>query len=363
MDSIVNTTCFYEYYTLSFSGGDRVGKMCYFRLTLLKKGATNMARKDYLEVKALFTRFTEAWRAREFEAAEGLFADDAACSLSVFPGESSLEGIRRLFESTPKLPLFRLDTANEAIFIKGEQGRQSAYFLAALSGADREAPAVFEFQAICTLTYRKGGDGWKISHLRLAVCDPHGEGVAADEWYHEDRMGWYPDAHMPNILGELDSPWLLQEEESGREAGEEVMLPFYRYAFALDTLSFGDMERALSDELEVEMEPYGRMDKRLFMSTLKSQRQTGIDWVHPGKPVSIKIQGSRAQLVLHRVGGHGRRAIPVSADNIGLSYIDGIYHIEMELGEDGWRIRRLSYSYEPQILHGNGGCDTACKEW
>ncbi len=309
-----------------------------------------MKNKNREAIEGIFARFVQAWKERDASVTDRDFLPGAICEVSAVGTE--VQGpacVARLFATTPQAAFVRMDPANSALLLRGREARHSVYLLADLLTGEPE-PRGFSFQAICAFRYAQTEAGWKIASARIAICDPHGTGLEAPDWQHERRIGWYEDTRLPVIEGELDSPWRIGQAEPPEDQTEAVMLPFYRYAFGLDTLSFGEIDAALHPSLQVDMAPYGHMNKRQFLATLKTQRQTGIDWVHPAKLYALRMEEDRAYLTLYRVGGHDRRPIPVTRENITQQYTDGRYELTVLRTEAGWQIAQMRYTYAPTLL-------------
>ena len=168
-----------------------------------------------------------------------------------------------------------------------------------------------------------------------------------ENWYFEKQdLAYYHGIHLPVISGELDAPWFrIPQEEDVKTDEERILEAFSRYAYGIDTLNFSLLTEALANDLVVNMAPWGAMDKREFMQTLKYKRQAVRYWNHPALLDCVLLHENSADLRLHRMAGHRQSAMPIifTKENYDIQYADARYEIKM-IKEDGiWKILRMDY--------------------
>lgn len=168
-----------------------------------------------------------------------------------------------------------------------------------------------------------------------------------DGWYMEDtKPQTWPGVHYPCICGELESPWhRIPEAEDVWTEEEKVYEAFVRYAFAIDNLVFGELDKAATDDVIANIAPWGAMDKRTWITSLKYHRQRERQWGHPTKIKSIEVQGNTAKMELYRMAGHKQRNHPYlyTGENIDTEHACAFYKIECRKENGDWKISRCDY--------------------
>jgi hypothetical protein len=312
-----------------------------------------MPQQDVQQIKAVLVKFLRSWTTRNIQDLDTCFIPEAACSLGVVrKNPFSLDDLHRFVLSTAACTTFRIDLANFVALVRGSEAQQSACLLAVATQSAGTSFRSFEFQAICSNSFVRTSSGWKIWELKIDFIDPHGDFTEfARDWCCDSRIGWHQDGILPVIVGELDSPWVrIPDPENNLSELDAVLMPFFRYAFGLDTLSMAEISPVLADGLTVVMPPYGTMDKRSFLATLKIQRQTEKTWIHPVELHSAEINGDRALVRFYRTGGHGRRPFPLTADNLDRRVSEARYELQMTREKGFWQISHLSYALAPCFL-------------
>lgn len=313
-----------------------------------------MAREDYLAIKDAYEAFARAWERRDGEVLGDIFIPEAACNLSTvakYPcgGQHGIFGIRDFVEKTPASDFFHIIPCNFVARVRGNRAQQSAVLVARAGVYEEGAVRVCEFTALNTNAWEKVDGKWRVTELKLEIdyCLGDFSEFTANWYFEKPGLSYYHGIHLPVISGELDAPWRrVPTEDEGNKTDEELILEtFSRYAFGIDSLNFSLLVDALSDDVVVNMAPWGSMDKREFMQTLKFKRQAANNWSHPAQLESVRIDGDAAELRLNRMAGHRQSAIPIvfTPENAETVYADARYEIKM-LREDGqWRILRMDY--------------------
>ena len=137
----------------------------------------------------------------------------------------------------------------------------------------------------------------------------------------------------------------LPETEIVLSEEEQILETFYRYAFGIDTVSFENMAYALAEDAVINMAPFGSMDKRTFVQTLKYQRMRDRHWIHPVIPKKIIINGDKAEVYLTRLAGHDERYLEFTPENVKQVLACGRYELKMQKESEGWKITKFDYLF------------------
>ena len=196
--------------------------------------------------------------------------------------------------------------------------------------------------------WKQTEDGWKMSEIRMDIVDKSGNYEDFFEnWHFEDsKAKWYQGIHLPVINGELDSPWIkIPEAEDVLTEEEKLLDGFYRYTFGIDTLSFEHVWPVFADDFVAVMDPWGQLDRRGFLSTIKFHRQSARHWTHSVVPEKIEIDGEKAFLKLYRMAGHAQRNHPltITRDNVDKEYACARYDIQARKEDGMWKVNRVEY--------------------
>lgn len=312
-----------------------------------------MARKDYDEIRANFERFLQMWKNGDPTGVEEIVTATAKCNLSTVKeytdgSQHSVYGVRNFILDTPKTDVFHYEICNYVCRIAGDKAQQSAVAVCRASNLDGEQVRNFEMSAFFVNTWVRTEEGWKIDILRMDIVDSRGDIPEFETaWYFEEpKAKWFPGVHLPVIQGEMDSPWrCIPEAEDVLTEEEKVLEAFSRYAYGIDTLAFSNVDAAMSEKIVVNMAPWGTMDKRGFLTTLKYHRQPSRYWTHSVKPESVIIDGDSCSLRLFRMAGHRQRAheVEIGRDNLDHEYACARYEVEMEKENGSWRVTKLYY--------------------
>lgn len=312
-----------------------------------------MAREDYLEIKQKFYDFAAAWQNGESEKLNDIFVPETACYLSTvekYPcgSQHGIYGVKAFTKDHPEPDYFHIKPCNVVIRVAKDRAQQSAILVCHAGCIEGENVRSIEFDALTVNSWVKTEEGWKIDEFRMdiTICDGDYKEFV-DNWYFEHQdLKYYFGIHLPVISGELDSPWVrIPKEDEGKNDEELIQETFSRYAYGIDTLNFANLIESLSDDLVVNMAPWGAMDKREFMQTLKFKRQAGRYWCHPAQLDTISVKGNDAFMTLQRMAGHKQSNLPVvvDKDNYNKEYADARYEIKMKKENGTWKIFRMDY--------------------
>lgn len=312
-----------------------------------------MKREDYLEVKEVFQTFINAWSSADTSKLSECFTAECACHLSTvkkYPcgSQHGLLGISDFIAKQPQSDFFYITPCNYVARLKAEEAQQSAILVCRAGVLEADSVRVIEFSALCCNHWIKTEDGWRINEYKMDITECSGDYTEFSEtWYFENpELMYYHGIHLPVISGELDSPWYhIPQEEDVKTEEEKILESFSRYAYGIDTLNFTQLPEVLSEDIVVNMAPWGAMDQREFMQTLKFKRQAGRYWNHPAVLDTIQISENTATLKLHRMAGHRQSVMPImfTKENYDTQYADARYEIKM-IKEGGiWKILRMDY--------------------
>lgn len=312
-----------------------------------------MARRDYDEIRQNFDRFLEMWKNGAPDGLEKIVAADAKCNLSTVKdytdgSQHSVYGVRNFILDTPKTDVFHIEVCNYVCRIADGKAQQSAVAVCRASRIEGEEVRSFEMSAFFVNSWEKKEDGWKITVMRMDIVDSRGDIPEFESaWYFEEpKARWFPGVHLPVIEGEMDSPWrVIPEAEEVLTEEEKVIETFSRYAYGIDTLAFEHVDATMSENIVVNMAPWGTMDKRGFLTTLKYHRQPSRYWTHSARPESVEIDGDRCKVRLFRMAGHRQRSheVTIGLANIDREYACARYEVEMAREDGSWRITKLYY--------------------
>ena len=308
--------------------------------------------RNYDIIKNKFSGFLNCWQMRKTDGLEEYIEEESACFLSMESsspdgGRHGLWGITTLIEALPETDHCYIRSYNFVVHVKGNIAQQSA-IIVGVAAKEEDEFKTCEFSGVFSNTWEKKEDGWKLKCIRLDIAEAKGNYTQYFEnWHFEDNKAkWYPGVHMPVISGELDSPWKVIPENEEELTDEELVLEsFSRYAYGIDTLSFDNLNYALSEDCVINMAPFGTMDKRNFMQTLKLHRKADWYWAHPIKLKCISFEKNEAKLELYRMSGHRQRHQPLvyTKDNIDVEYACARYEINMVIEDDLWKIKKMDY--------------------
>ena len=313
-----------------------------------------MAREDYNEIRAQFDRYLECMRAGDAAALEQVFDPECKCFLSTvkaYPdgGQHSLYGISDFVRDRPQADEFHIRVCNYICNISGEQAHQTAAVVCrAVKYVGADDLQYFEYTQQYSNAWQKTEQGWRCIEMRMDLPDHHGDfSDFSDLWFYEEgKAKWFAGVHLPCISGELDSPWVrIPEPENVLTDEEQILAAVSRYAFGIDTVSFSNLPEAISKDIVVNMAPWGAMDYREFIATLKYHRQPDRYWTHPCKLESCEIHGDAADLRLYRMSGHRQRNHPLvlTRENCNHEFACARYEIKMKRENGAWKIARLDY--------------------
>ncbi|WP_320973731.1 nuclear transport factor 2 family protein [Dysgonomonas capnocytophagoides] len=312
-----------------------------------------MKREDYLEIKEVFNTFIRAWGKADTNILDHCFTAECACHLSIvkkYPcgSQHGLIGIKDFIAKQPQPDFFYITPCNFVVRIKENEAQQSTILVCRCGVFENDNVRIIEFSALLSNHWTKTEGGWKIDDFKMDITECSGEYTEfIENWYFEKQdLAYYHGIHLPVISGELDAPWFrIPQEEDVKTDEERILEAFSRYAYGIDTLNFSLLTEALANDLVVNMAPWGAMDKREFMQTLKYKRQAVRYWNHPALLDCVLLHENSADLRLHRMAGHRQSAMPIifTKENYDIQYADARYEIKM-IKEDGiWKILRMDY--------------------
>lgn len=313
-----------------------------------------MNRENYDQIRDNFTAFIQTWKNKDTDALHDILRKDTKCYLSTVKAytcgsQHSLYGVRDFVMDMPDADVFHTRICNYACRYDEKEAQQIATVVCRVAKyvTDQDLQT-FEFSALFANTWLKDQEGWKISVLRMDIVDADGDYEDfMKRWYFEDTHAkWFEGVHLPVINGELDSPWVrFPMCENVLDEKEAILECFAHYAFGIDTLSFENLRPTFADDFVAIMAPWGAMDKRAFMTTLKYHRQPARYWTHSVLPESIEINGNTALVHAYRMAGHKQRNHPltITAENVDIEHACARYEIQLRKEEGIWKVTRIEY--------------------
>jgi hypothetical protein len=315
-----------------------------------------MSRIDYDEIKTIFERFAQCVRTGSATGLDQILLPEAKCYFSIDPynADSSrhgLYGAESFVRCRQQADENHCRLCNYACFIEADKAQQSGYLVCRAVRYIGDGSESIDYTQFYCNSWVKTPEGWRIETMRMDLTDHVGDfGAFTEGWFFEKpQVGWFPGVHLPCISGELDSPWkVFREPEQLLTPQEQVMDAFYRYAFGIDTLSFDHLTAVLSEDVVVSMAPYGVMDKRTFIATLKYQRQADRYWGHTAILRDCCIREDAADMRLYRMSGHPLPyPVLVTRENCGREIACATYTLQLRREDGLWKISRLEYMLGP----------------
>ena len=303
----------------------------------------------YSEIKERFRVFIECFENGSSEGLSQCILKEAACYMNIEPayaegGRHGLSGISSFIDNLPKPDACSLNVYNFVAHCNSDTVRQSAIVVGRCYKEDEEYKYC-EFNAYFTNEWICTEDGWRISVLRMDIVDVTGNYKEYySQWYFEEnKLKWHAGVHMAVISPELDNPWEFEAIDLSDE--EKIYDAFCQYAYAVDCNCFSLMPDVYDDECVVNMAPFGVMDKRSFLKTLKLHRQSNYYWYHPVKIKSLKIEKDNAYLELYRLNGHRQRydSVLPEKEQFLRERACARYEIKLKKKNGSWKISKLDY--------------------
>lgn len=313
-----------------------------------------MSREDYDQIQNHFHGFLNTWKTKNTKELEKYVMPDVKCFMEPVEAytsgaQHSLYGVRDFVSDMAEPDVFHIRVANYACRMANGMAQQSATVICRVAKfVEENGIKASEFSAMFANEWKKTDDGWKMSEIRMDIVDKSGDyDEFFENWHFEDgKAKWYQGVHLPVICGELDSPWIkVPEAEDVLTEEEKLMDGFYRYTFGIDTLSFEHVWPVFADDFVAVMDPWGQLDKRGFLSTIKFHRQSARHWTHSVVPEKIEINGNEAYLRLYRMAGHAQRKHPlvITRENVDTEHACARYEIRARKEADGWKVTRVEY--------------------
>ena len=312
-----------------------------------------MSRKDYDQIMQKTNDFLRLWREGKTDGLEDIVASDTLCNLGTvkeFPDGSqhSRYGVANFIVDTPEADLFHLTCCNYVCRLKDTDAQQSFVAVVHVVKFMGEEIKTFEYSAIFNNSWKKRGEEWLISEMRMDIVDFHGDYEEfLDCWYYEEpKAKWRPGIHLPVIQGEMDSPWTkIPDAEDLLTEEEKCLEQFYRYAYGIDTLACQHVYDAFDEDVLINMAPWGILDKRGYLTAVKYHRQSSRYWTHTARPDNIELDGNTCRMSLPRLAGHKQKKhdIVITRENMNHEFACARYEVEFKKRNGIWKITKLNY--------------------
>lgn len=312
-----------------------------------------MARKDYDQIKMKTNQFLKLWKTGETDGLENIVAADALVYLSTVKGtadgsQHSRYGVANFILDTPKPDVFHMTCCNYVCRLKEDNAQQSFVAVAHAVKIEGEDVKAFEFSAFFNNSWKRQEDDWKITEMRMDIVDYNGDYKEfMDCWYYEDpKAKWYPGIHLPVIQGEMDSPWVrIPDAEDILTDEEKCMEQFCRYAYGIDTIACKHVYDAFDEDILIDMAPWGIMNKRGYLTSIKYHRTKSRYWTHTARPSKVEIDGNICKMTLPRLAGHRPKehGLVVTKENMNHEFSCATYEVELKKRNDIWMITKMGY--------------------
>ncbi len=310
-----------------------------------------MDRNDYEEICRLAERFVKDWEEKKVDDLVAFIHSDvkfyvSTCKDYTDGGRHSLNGLGGFIKEQAETSFFRLDLYNLLVSSDDEDGRFTGIICGTAASKGEWKSCQFIFNIAVKL--HKEENGWCFNEVRLDLCDITGDfdEFFADWYMEENKAHWSAGVHLPMISGELDGVGQRSDVSIDILSDEEQIAEvFSRYAFGMDSLAFQYMDEVLSDDVLINMAPFGTMDKRTALQSLKLHRSSSKYWTHPGLVENIRIHDDVADVRIWRMGGHKQRTDPLvlTKENIKDRYACARYEIQMRKEKGRWKLCREDY--------------------
>lgn len=310
-----------------------------------------MFRKDYDEIKKLAFRFVDDWRYRNIDGLKEYIVPElkfyvSTCKDYSDGGRHALNGISGFIKEMPETSFLQMDLYNFLANAEEDKGRFTAIICGTAASEGEFKTCQFTFNIAVKLIRKE--ERWYFNEIRMDLCDLSGEFEDfAQIWYMEEgKAHWFAGVHLPMISGELDGvDYQMEPSDQILSDEEQIAAVFSRYAFGMDSLAFRYMEEIMSEDIVINMAPFGTMDKRSGLQSLKLHRGPSKYWTHPGRIDSIDIHGDTADVRIWRMAGHRQRSNPLVLDreNIQFPHACARYEIKMRKENGRWKLLREDY--------------------
>jgi hypothetical protein len=312
--------------------------------------------REYDCILSQFNLYLSALQKHNTAGLENVFLSRVKVYLSTVKdfsdgSQHGLTGICNFIMDQPETDFYHLRLCNPILHVKSESASMTAIVVAHTYRGDEENFCYFDYTADYAITWQKFGDQWMVTEMRMDLVEHSGNDTEFEKnWYYEkSEVAWYQDMHLPCINGYLDNPWhKIPNDETNLSEEEKIMETMYTYAAGVDYGSFDNHEHILDDSILVDMQPWGIMGKRLFMSNLQFIRSCVRYSAHPFIKESVRIKGDFASLRLWRLTGQPQKHYPViySYENRNHEYSSACYYLELKKEEGQWKVCKLLYQVE-----------------
>lgn len=314
---------------------------------------SNNRRNDYQEIRTAFNTFIKAWETGKFELLDDIVSADVSAEFSIFGECHSRENVKGKLKERPSYTYTRFETGNFVALIEGCHAYQSGCVIGMFADDSGDNYRYYQWGGnFCNVfTYLDGR--WMITDIKFDLQDDIGDRTLVEQWTPiNDRLGWYTGVPLPVISGEIDVPWYKcsNRENIGTEE-EQIEELYYRYALGIDCNTFRLLEDVFSESLVMNMYPFGVMNKRTFIATLKVHRQAYTRrWHHVGYFKSIQIHDNTADCILYRNEPYRNWPLVMSKSLENKQIVAAHYDMKAIKEEDGkWRICKFDYFHGPFI--------------
>lgn len=309
--------------------------------------------RNYDIILSKFGCYIDAMKTRSPERLKDIFIPEAKVYLSTVrdfqdSSQHGLNGISNYIVDQPETDAYYARICNPVVRIKDDRAQMTALVVCHTYRGNNEDFRYFDFTQLYSVRWALLGEEWRISELRMDLTNHTGTDSAFCEgWFFQDlQTEWTPNMHLPCVNGELDNPWhIIAEDETILSEEEQILETMYAYAFGVDCGCFDNLEKTLSPDVIIDMQPWGIMNRRVFMTTLKYIRATVFYSGHPVVPYNIQSDGKNAVVRLWRLSGQVHKYYPVdySYEERDHEYSSASYIVKLKKENGKWSIVNLTY--------------------
>lgn len=312
-----------------------------------------MEHPDYQAIKIAFDKFVNAWESGAVDLLDDIVAKDTGAVFSIFGECHGREALKQHLKQRKPFTYVRIESGNFIALIEGTRSYQSGCVVGFFGLEQEDTYSSYEWGGNFCNIWEKKDDRWMLIDIRFDLQDDLGDLSLVDNWIPiNDTIGWYSGVALPAISGELDTPWVrCKNRENIGTDREQIEELYYRYALGIDCNTFSLLEDVFSEDLVLNMAPFGTMSKRTFIATLKVHRQAFTRrWHHVGYFEHIDIHGDTADAVLYRREPYRKWPLEMTKDLEKANIIAARYDVKCVKENGKWRISRFDYFHGPFIL-------------
>lgn len=227
----------------------------------------------------------------------------------------------------------------------GKRARQSACLMSAYGTEHGDSMDFYQYGGHFSNRWVRLGEKWTLEDIRFEMDWDFGNTAFAPSWAAVDyETGWRPSFHPLAVMSEEDSPFRMEDGLLNDYEPERAVSAFYQYAYGMDNSDFYLLYDSLAPDVVIDMPPFGEsMNRRYFLSVIKTIRGAETRFQHAVDIDSLKIDGESAVLKANRIEPNRISPYVLSRENFDTVFYTARYEIELRKTGERWKIRRLRY--------------------